>query len=350
MTTPARALAVCGPTASGKSDLSIALARALNAEIVNVDSVQVYRELDIGSAKLPSEERGGVPHHALDIFAPDHSANVAEFRHSALASIRDIEKRGKLPILVGGSGMYMTVLLHGLAEVPSTPEDLRRAVAEVPIEALYAELEQLDPETARRLNPRDRQRVSRAVEICRMTGNRPSELLARHTFASVDVVSLVIVLCRPRDELYQRINHRAEKMITDGLLQETDEIVRRYGRVPPLETLGYKQACEVLAGTLPESRLAEEIALHTRRFAKRQMTYWRNEPRKRGWIVRPLETERAEDVAGFNEFPARARKHMKSFRAFCFTTKELIAAVSDRLTSSLPQTEVWYVRLVDESR
>lgn len=347
MTRPFKTVAVCGPTASGKSALSLYLAQALNAEVVNVDSVQVYRELDIGSAKLKLEEREGVPHHVLDVFSPADAANVAEFRRSALGAVGEIAARGKLPLLVGGSGMYFTVLLHGLAEVSPTPDEVRRTVAAMSPEAIYAELSAQDPETAERLNPNDLQRVSRAVEILRVTGKRPSELFAQHTFTPIDVVSLVVVLCRPRDELYRRINLRSEKMVSEGLVAETERLLSKYGEIPALETLGYKQARDLIAGRLSPDCLAREIALYTRRFAKRQMTYWRNEPKKRGWLTRPHADELGEEVAGFEDFPASARQHMKSFRAFHFSPIRLVKALQARLREPLERTEVWYV-IVDD--
>jgi tRNA dimethylallyltransferase len=344
MQQPRRALAVCGPTASGKSELSIRLARALGGEVVNVDSVQVYRGFDIGSAKLDAEERGGVPHHVLDIFSPDEPANVAKFRNEALRAIDDIVARGKVPILVGGSGLYLTALLHGLAEVPATPSDVRQAVAELSPADQYAELQRVDPVTAARLNPNDLQRVSRAVEIFRVTGKPASIFFAEHTFAPVDVVSLVLAICRPRDELYKRIDSRAEQMLESGLVDETKRLRAHYGLAAPLETLGYKQVCDYLDGKLAYNDLAHEIALHTRRFAKRQMTYWRNEPAKRGWIVRPGDEEEAQVVAGFDDFPLRAQKRMKGFRAFSWKRDQLLDTVRARLVQPLRRSEVWFVR------
>ena len=345
MKTPWKSVAICGPTASGKSALSLELARALNGEVVNVDSVQVYRGLDIGSAKLSMAERSDVPHHVLDVFSPGETVNVAEFRRTALEAISDISSRDKVPVLVGGSGMYFTTLLHGLAEVPATPRDIRKAVACMSAHEMYAELQRVDPETAARLHERDQQRVSRALEIYRITGKKPSELLGEHTFARQDVVSLVIVLCRPRDELYERINRRARAMIDAGLIEETKSIVESFGRVAPLATLGYKQALDYVDGKIGFDSLGDEIALHTRRFAKRQMTYWRNEPRKRGWLVRPLENEPAVEVLGVQGFSARAQKTMKPFRAFPFSSDELITCVRARLAEELSRTEVWYVQL-----
>ncbi|MFN4895885.1 MAG: tRNA (adenosine(37)-N6)-dimethylallyltransferase MiaA [Pseudomonadota bacterium] len=348
MTSLRRTLAVCGPTASGKSDLSIHLAQNLGGEIVNVDSVQVFRELDIGSAKLKEADRCGIPHHVLDIFAPNEAANVASFRQQALHSIDDIISRDRLPILVGGSGLYLTALLHGLAEVPPTPADVREAVASLSLTEQYAELQRVDPASATRLNPNDSQRISRAVEICRITGRPASDILAEHTFTSVDVVSLVLVICKPRNELYDRIDRRASEMIKAGLVAEAARIRDRYGQVSALSTLGYKQACDYLDGNMPEEAIAREIALHTRRFAKRQMTYWRNEPMKRGWVVRPTEQEPAQFVSGFEEFPVRAQKHMKGFRAFSWNREELVERVRARLrvaldTDPLSHTEVWFV-------
>ena len=341
---PLKTVAVCGPTASGKSALSIELAKALDGEVVNVDSVQVYRGLDIGSAKLSEAEQEGVPHHLLDVFEPNEPANVAQFRELALAAVRDISARGKLPLLVGGSGMYFTILLHGLAEVPPTPAQVRAAVASLAPEAMYEELAAADPETAVRLNRNDIQRISRALEIVRVTGKKPSEIFAQHEFAGAEVASLVIVLCRPRNELYSRIDARSALMVEQGLLDETRAILDRFGDVPPLETLGYKQAKALLAGELAREKLEREIALHTRRFAKRQMTYWRNEPGKRGWLVRPGDGEPAEEVTGFDTFPERAQKRMKGFRALRLSNQELVSAVRQRLALPLDRTEVWYVQ------
>jgi tRNA dimethylallyltransferase len=345
MKQPVTALAVCGPTASGKSALGVQLAKALAGEVVNVDSVQVYQELDVGSAKIPYAERGGVPHHLLDLFPPSHQANAGEFRDTALRCLHDICARGKLPVLVGGSGMYLTMLLHGIADVPATPPAVREEVAMLSREEQYEELRKIDPIIANRLHPNDTQRVTRALEIARVTKKAPSELLADHSFGDRDVNALMVVLCRDRDELYEGINRRAHMMIDAGLIEETRGILSRHGDVPILSTLGYKQACQFLAGEFDIGSLGAEIALHTRRFAKRQMTYLRNEPRKRGWHVRPLPEEPACEVVGLSVDSVRATSRVKGFRAYDLTADELIERIRDRLTSPLLQTEVWYVKL-----
>jgi len=327
------ALAVCGPTAVGKSDVAIQLARAWNgkAEIVNLDSVQVYRGLDIGSAKLTVSERGGIPHHLFDLFPPNHSGNVAQFREAALDTFTDLQARGVFGIGVGGSGMYLTALLHGLADVPATPPELREQVQALSTEMLYEALVREDPVTAARLHPRDRQRVSRALEVVRLTGGSLTERIGEHVFGGADVVALVVVLCRPRSELYERIDRRAEVMVRHGIIEETEEVLRSYGEVPILKTLGYRQVCDYLAGRLPYEALAEEIALKTRQFAKRQMTYWRNEPRKRGWLTSPLQCQdRKEEEKHFQTM------HFSSVQA-------LYAAVNARFSLPFDRTEVWYV-------
>jgi len=346
MSLPYRTVAVCGLTAAGKTDLALDIAQALGGEIVNIDSVQVYRELNIGAAKLPPNKRRGIPHPVLDIFDATHQGHVAQFRSAALSAINDITSRGKLPLLVGGSGMYFTTLLHGLAEVPPSSSDVRAEVAALTTQEQYKELELVDPVSAQRLNPNDRQRISRAVEVYRITGKPASEFLARHEFAQVDVVSLVVVICRPRDVLYQRIDQRSQEMVDNGLVAETQALLSKYGRQPIFAALGYKQACEFIEGSLDQDALVPEIAMHTRRFAKRQMTFWRNEPKKRGWIVRPsLGDDEAKEVAGFSHAPQRAQNRMKGFRAFCWSQDELIANVQKRLDADLQQTEVWYVSL-----
>ncbi len=346
MKPPYTTLAVVGPTASGKSSLGITLARELDGEVVNVDSVQVYRHLDVGSAKVLIEERQGVPHHLLDLREPNHLLNVGEFRSCAVDTLIDITSRGKLPVLVGGSTMYLTVLLHGLAEVPPTTREVRDAVAALSKEERYAELRQVDPVTAQRLHINDTQRVTRALEIARITGRAPSEIVKDHQFASREVVSLMIVLCRDRDDLYERINLRASQMIEQGIIEETEKVLQRFGDVSALDTLGYKQARDYLRGAIPREEIASEIALHTRRYAKRQMTYLRNEPLKRGWIVKPGAQEEAKEIVGFSGAPGRAQEKVKGFRAYSMSEEQLISNVRDRLLQPLNATEVWYVELV----
>jgi tRNA dimethylallyltransferase len=241
--------------------------------------------------------------------------------------------------------MYLTILLHGIAELPETPKNVREAVASMTREEQHAELIRVDPVTAARLHSNDTQRVSRALEIYRITGRAPSAIFEEHKFSSQEVVSLIVVLCREREDLYRRINERSEQMVQEGLVAETEQIIARYGDLPILDTLGYKQAREVIQGRLAPEKLVEEIALHTRRFAKRQMTYLRNEPGKRGWVVRPTADEEACEIVGFDSGSARAREKVKGFRAYSFSRDELISRIKLRMTEPLQATEVWYVYL-----
>lgn len=340
---PIQAVAVCGPTASGKTALGIALSHHLSGEVVNVDSVQVYKGADVGSAKATIEERQGVPHHLLDLVTPDQSMNAGEYRERALECLKEISARGKVPVLVGGSGMYLTILLHGIAEVPATPPEVRAAVATLSREEQFEELRRVDPVTAARLHVNDTQRVSRALEIFRVSGRRPSDFFDEHKFSSRDVAALMIVICRERDELYERINRRSRDMLDAGLIEETRTILSRFGKVPALETIGYKQACEHLEGTLALEDVAQEISLHTRRFAKRQMTFLRNEPGKRGWVVRPTADEPGRQIVGFTTESKRALAETKGFRAMELSEAQLVQRVQERLRTPLERTEVWYV-------
>ena len=345
MKVPIQALAVCGPTASGKTALGISLAKQFNGEVLNVDSVQVYKDVDIGSAKATLEERKGVPHHLLDLVSPQYQMNAGEYRERALSCAQDVSARGKLPVLVGGSGMYLTVLLHGMADVPPTPPEVRAEVLKLSREEQYAELQKVDPATAARLHVNDTQRVSRALEIFRITGRRPSDFFDEHKFSSQDIAALMIVICRERDDLYERINRRSRHMIDQGLVDETRMLLSTYGKVPVLDTIGYKQACDLLEGRLAEVKLAEEIALFTRRFAKRQMTFLRNEPGKRGWNIQPTDDEPGREIVGFTTESKKALARTKGFRAMELTEGELVVRVRERMSSPLERTEVWYVWL-----
>lgn len=342
MSTPYSTLAICGPTASGKTALSLDMAQALQGEIINVDSVQLYRELNIGAAKVPESERRGIPHHALDVYSPSHRANVAEYRQVALHAVRDVTHRNALPMLVGGSGLYLTALLHGLADMPPSDLLVRKELEEIAPTLRYAELKKIDPQTASLLNPNDTVRVVRALEVFRVSGKPLSQWISQHNFSGSDIKALVIVLCLPREDLYDRINERSRKMVERGLLEETQRIIAQYGRVPVLSTLGYKQAVACLDGHISEGQLAEEIALHTRRFAKRQMTYWRNEPSKRGWTVRPVES----DVNPSPSCRAECGKHAQEVAVIERDVNQLLEEVQKRLCQGVERTEVWYVRIV----
>ncbi|MBI4799055.1 MAG: tRNA (adenosine(37)-N6)-dimethylallyltransferase MiaA [Desulfarculus sp.] len=276
-----RLLVLVGATAAGKTAAAIALGREFNAEVVNADSVQVYRGLDIGSAKPTPAERASLPHHLVDVAGPAEQMSAARFAEMAGAAIAGIHQRGRRVLVAGGTGLYIKALLWGLAPAPPVDPDLRLRLREDWDQqgpaALHARLGHLDPLSAQRLPPGDRQRVLRALEVTLQTGQPFSRRLAEHGFKQPRYAHALLGLERPRAELNQRIEARCRQMWQGGLLEETRALLA--AGVPPqamsLQSLGYRQALGViLAGQDPEEALGEMIQ-KTRAYAKRQLTWFR---------------------------------------------------------------------------
>jgi tRNA dimethylallyltransferase len=275
---------IVGPTGVGKSALALALAERLGAEIVNADSRQVYRDLDIGTAKPAAAELRRVPHHLIDVRAPDDPLDVAGFLALARAAIADIAARGRAPLVVGGSGLYLRVLRGGIfAGPPATPEirgELAALAAERGVEHLHARLAEVDPASAARIGHRDLYRITRALEVYRLTGQPISVHQERHRFAARAYETLTVGLEMERKRLYEAIDWRFDEMVARGLVDEVRALLGAGcdpGR-PPLRTVGYRQIAAAVRG---EMALAEAIALakrHTRRLAKRQLTWFRADP------------------------------------------------------------------------
>jgi tRNA dimethylallyltransferase len=282
-------VAIVGPTASGKSALALELAVRLEGEIVNCDSVQIVRGFDVGAGKLPLAERRGIPHHLLDLVDPGQVFTAGDYMREARQVLVSMHARQKLPIVVGGTGLYLRALLLGLSEAPRRSEALRarlwRVVERRGREFLHRMLERLDSETARRIQPRDTQKTIRALEvsilagkpISRMRDGRPNPLLA--------VRAIKIGLDPDRAELYARINARVERMFRSGLVEETRALLRALrqgglaGQAPPaLEALGFKQAAAFIGGKATLAEAMAETQKATRRYAKRQWTWFRSEP------------------------------------------------------------------------
>jgi tRNA dimethylallyltransferase len=280
---------ILGPTATGKSELAVRLAERFDGEIVNADSMQVYRGMEIGTAKPSMELRARVPHHLLDICDPDLNFSASDFRREAELAIADIAGRGKRIFVVGGTGLYIRALLQGLADSPSGAGSVRGELEEQARrdgnEALLRELAQADPETAARLHPNDRVRIVRALEVFRLTGRPISEQRSAHGFAGEHYRALKIGLAVERRELYERIERRVETMIAGGLVAEVAALLGR-GFSPEakaLRSIGYRQICAYLAG---EYGLAEAVPLikrDTRRYAKRQLT-WFGQDKEIIWV------------------------------------------------------------------
>jgi tRNA dimethylallyltransferase len=279
-----RIVCLVGPTASGKSALALDIAARFAGEIVSADSRQVYRRLDIGTAKPSPAERARVVHHCLDLVEPDTPFDVSRFRAAASAAIADITARGKLPVVAGGTGLYVRVLLHGLCPAPPASPvlraALRRLLAVRGASALHRALAALDPEAAARLGPRDGVRIVRALEVSLVSGIPLSRWQAEHGFAERPYEALLIGLTRPTPELDARIAERARAMVNAGMLDEVRRLCDEglAADAPGLCTVGYPELRACLDGrTDLESALAA-IVLATRRFAKRQRTWFRREP------------------------------------------------------------------------
>lgn len=282
-------LALTGCTASGKSALALELARELSGEIVCMDSMQIYRRMDIGTAKPTREEQMAVPHHLLDIVEPEESYGVADYVRDAEKAFAEIWNRGRLPVLVGGTGLYLKALLHGLAlgAEKSDPELRARlekeALAPGGREKLHQALERVDPFSAARLHPNDLRRVIRALEVYQLSGvplSRQNQDVRERPYQI-----LPFCLRMNRQELFDRIQRRVEKMLEQGLLEEVRELLQ--SGVPlsaqSMQAIGYKELAPVALGRASLSDAAEQLALHTRHYAKRQETWFLGEKSLR-WL------------------------------------------------------------------
>ncbi len=290
-------LYLTGPTASGKSAVAIALADRLGAEVIAMDSMTLYRGLDIGTAKPTIAERRGVPHHLIDVLEPWESASVAEYRTWALDHVREIAVRGRRALFVGGTPLYLKALLRGLFKGPAADPEVRQHLeAEADAlgnAALHDRLARLDPATARRLHPNDRRRIIRALEVFELTGRPISTLQAEHDRPAEGVN--VVALERPRAELHERINRRVEQMFAEGLVEEVRHLVSGPRPIHPVpaQGVGYREVIDLLEGRLTETEAIAQTQARTRQFAKRQATWFRGLAEVRPWPFRADETSEA---------------------------------------------------------
>jgi tRNA dimethylallyltransferase len=275
---------ILGPTASGKSSLAVQLARQLNGEVLVCDSTQVYRHFDIGTAKVPLAEQEGIAHHLVDLVEPEELFTAGEYRRRALLVLAEVTKRGKLPILTAGTGLYLRALLEGLADAPERSEELRarlRAKAQLHgLDYLHRALVRLDPENAARIGPRDTQKVIRAIEM-RILARKPVREIRRAGRTSLEGYNVQkIGLLPPRAALYARIDARTIAMLGDGWLDEVRKLSS--SGIPlnakPFQFIGYAELLAHLSGRLTIEAAQEKIQLATRQFAKRQLTWFRKEP------------------------------------------------------------------------
>ncbi|MCL5405803.1 MAG: tRNA (adenosine(37)-N6)-dimethylallyltransferase MiaA [Deltaproteobacteria bacterium] len=305
------AVLLAGPTASGKTSLSIELCRAMSGrfpvEIVNADSMQVYRRMDVGTAKPTIEERSIVPHHLIDIADPDEHFDAARYLSAARPKIEELRLRGILPLVVGGTGLYMRVLTRGLCSGPPSNPEVKEHLISMEkshgLEHLYRELLQIDPESAARIHPNDRQRIIRALEVFYIGGVALSVLQKGHGFRQELFPTVKIFINRERDVLFERINRRVDRMIEGGLKAEVEGLFSMgFGpELKSMQSIGYRQMAAHLAGAISLDEAVFEIKQETRRYAKRQITWFRADSEFRCFD--------ADDVGGIYLYIRKSTEH-----------------------------------------
>jgi len=275
-------LTIVGPTAVGKSGAALVLAKEIGGEIVSADSRKIYKYMDIGTAKPTEEKRKEIPHHLLDLIAPDEEFSAGRFGEEAEKVITQVYERGRVPLLVGGSGLYIVAATEGLFSGPSADKGRRKRWKEEAKESgslcLYEKLRKVDPPAASRIHPHDLVRIIRALEVYAETGKPISGLQCRgNRGKSKDYNLIIIGLNRPRENLYQRIEQRVERMFDQGLVEEVRSLLRQGYRenLVSMQGLGYKEVCAYLRGEYDESEAIRLLKRNTRRYAKRQLTWFR---------------------------------------------------------------------------
>lgn len=280
-------IAIVGPTASGKSRLAMALADAIDAELVNADALQVYRGLDLGTAKPSAADRAAVPHHLIDVMDPGERYSAGRFAAEARAILEAIQSRGRRPILVGGSGLYLRALLDGIGEIPeveaAVASELDERLARDGLPALRADLERLDPVTAERLAPGDTQRTLRALGVVLSSGRPLADWIAQRPFGETEIEAVRVGLTLDRALLYDRIARRVDEMLAAGWLREIRSLLDSGldPSLPAFQAIGYRQLASHLRGECTLEEAVESTVRATRRYARRQLTWFRRDPRIR---------------------------------------------------------------------
>ncbi len=276
-----KVIVICGPTASGKTALSIELAKQLNTEIVSADSMQIYKDMNIGSAKPTLQEMQGIKHYMLDFVSPDERYSVADYKKQATTCIEEILKKGKIPIVVGGTGLYIDSLIYNIEyDEIEYDEKYRKELEEIAknegLDVLYDRAKEIDPEAIKSISKNDKKRIIRILEIYKATGKTKTEqeILSRKNEVPYDYK--VFAINMDRQVLYDRINKRVDIMVEQGLIEEVKMISEKYKKYPiAMQALGYKEIKQYLDGNLTKEEAIEKIKQETRRYAKRQLTWFR---------------------------------------------------------------------------
>lgn len=276
-------IVILGPTASGKSYLGVELALRFRGEIISCDALQVYRQMDVGTAKISQEEQAGIPHYLLDVQDPEKEFSAGDYQRQARSVIRQISERGHLPFVVGGAGFYLRALIEGLFEGPERSEELRARMRSIINRkgsgTLHRALRRVDPVSAARIAEKDADRILRAYEVYLVSGKPMSWWQQQPRDAFEGYRWLKIGIHVPREQLYQRINQRVERMFRCGLLEETRTLLKKHPKnCHAFKAIGYRQAAEYLEGQIPLSQAIESTQQESRRYAKRQLTWFRADP------------------------------------------------------------------------
>lgn len=296
-------MVITGPTATGKSAIALLLAERMAGEIISVDSMQVYREMDIGTAKPTPQEQERVPHHLIDVADPEEDFSVARYKEMAETAIRSVCKKGRLPFLVGGTGLYLKALLEGFPFPPlQKDEQFRRTLEGLAREKgknyLHERLSQVDTEMAAKLHPNDHRRIIRSLEVYHQMGEPPSLVLQRHKNKPSPYRVGGVILTRPRPDLYKKINERVDSMVEQGLVQEVQRLIDRGCTLnhTSMQGLGYREIYTFLEGQSSLEEAKESIKKNTRRFAKRQLTWFRHQLQLPWYVLENEPEEHRQDV------------------------------------------------------
>ena len=276
-----KVIVICGPTASGKTALSIELAKKINGEIISSDSMQIYKDMDIGTAKPTKQEMQEIKHYLLDFVEPDQRYSVAQFKKDAEKAIEEILAKNKVPIIVGGTGLYVDSLIYGIEyqEIELDKkyrEELEERAQKEGLETLYEQAKKIDPQAIEKISANDKKRILRILEIYHSTGKTKTQQEIESRKNEVKYDYKVFALNIEREKLYERINKRVDIMIKQGLIQEVENLCSKYTEFPTaMQGLGYKEVVEYLQGKISEQEMIEKIKMETRRYAKRQLTWFR---------------------------------------------------------------------------
>ena len=277
-----KVIVIVGPTASGKTALSIECAKKFNGEIISSDSMQIYKDMNIGTAKVTEEEAQGIKHYLVDFVSPEQRYSVSDFKRDSEEALEEIIAKGKTPIVVGGTGLYVNSLIYGIDyqdmeyDKEYRNELMEKAESEEGLKSLYEEALKIDPEAMEKISPNDKKRITRVLEIYKQTGMTKTKQEELSRLKEIKYDYRVFAITMPREELYERINLRVDLMIKDGLIEEVESLLKKYKNFPTaMQGLGYKEVVEYLNGEYSKEEMIDKIKQETRHYAKRQLTWFR---------------------------------------------------------------------------